>query len=154
MLTSRYLARVEAAHVDYNGHMNVAYYMLFFDRATDAMLERLGLGAAYRAATGHSVFAVEAHITYGREVLEGAPLAIDSRLLAADAKRLHMFHRMTQAEAGFQAATCEFAILHVDLASRRTAPFPPEIAAALPAAVGDAPWPAEAGRAVGFARRG
>ena len=66
-----YRAPVEAAWIDYNGHMNVAYYVLMFDRATDALLDRLGLGAAYRRRTDHSLFVLESHVTYEREVKAG-----------------------------------------------------------------------------------
>ncbi|WP_372398526.1 thioesterase family protein [Azospirillum sp. HJ39] len=137
--------------IDYNGHMNVAYYLLAFDHATDAVLDRFGIGKAYVAAENRSVFVVDAHLTYAREVTEGAPLRFASRLLGADAKRLHLFHEMRHAEDGWLAATAEFMLLHVDLASRKTNPFPPAVAEALArqaAAHGAEPWPPQAGRAV------
>ncbi len=79
-----YHAPVEAAWIDYNGHMNVAYYVLMFDRATDTLLDRLGLGAAYRRRTNHSIYVLEAHITYEREVKEGDVLRFTSQLVDAD----------------------------------------------------------------------
>ncbi len=60
--------------IDYNGHMNVAYYVLAFDLATDSFFDFLGLDEAYRETSGNSTFAVEAHITYQRELAEGDPL--------------------------------------------------------------------------------
>jgi len=93
--------------IDYNGHMNVAYYVLVFDHATDAMRERLGLGEAYRAATGNTVYVLEAHLTYARELKEGDPMEIRTELLDRDAKRLHYFHRMFHARDNFLAATTE-----------------------------------------------
>jgi acyl-CoA thioester hydrolase len=136
--------------IDYNGHMNVAYYLLAFDHATDAVLDRFGIGKAYVAAENRSVFVVDAHLTYAREVTEGAPLRFDSLVLGADAKRLHLFHEMRHAEEGWLAATAEFMLLHVDLATRKTSPFSPEVAAALAeqAAHAAGPWPPQAGRAV------
>ncbi|CBS86115.1 thioesterase family protein [Azospirillum lipoferum] len=137
--------------IDYNGHMNVAYYLLAFDHATDAVLDRFGIGKAYVAAENRSVFVVDAHLTYAREVTEGAPLRFDSLVLGADAKRLHLFHEMRHAEEGWLAATAEFMLLHVDLATRKTSPFPPEVAAALTqqaAAHAAGPRPPQAGRGV------
>ncbi len=137
--------------IDYNGHMNVAYYLLAFDHATDAVLDRFGIGKAYVAAENRSVFVVDAHLTYAREVTEGAPLRFESLVLGADTKRLHLFHEMRHAEEGWLAATAEFMLLHVDLATRKTSPFLPAVAAALAeqaAAHAAGPWPPQAGRAV------
>ncbi|MEK9723750.1 MAG: thioesterase family protein, partial [Rhodospirillaceae bacterium] len=73
--------------VDYNGHMNVAYYVLVFDHATDVLLDHIGLDAAHRTATGNSVFVAEAHVTYDQEVMEGAALRVTTQVLDTDAKR-------------------------------------------------------------------
>jgi len=137
--------------IDYNGHMNVAYYVLAFDHATDRFLDDLGLDDAHRAATGGSTFAVESHITYLREVAEGDPLRFTTQLLAFDAKRIHFFHRMYHAHEGFLAATSEWLTLYVDLNTRRVAEFPAEIRerlAAMAAAHAPLGWPEEAGRVI------
>ena len=110
--------------VDYNGHMNVAYYVLVFDHATDAVLDYLDLGAAYRAASGCSVFVAEAHVTYDQEVNAGDPLRITSRVIGCEGKKLILFHEMFRADAIEPAATNEVLCLHVDLAHRRSAPLP------------------------------
>jgi acyl-CoA thioester hydrolase len=110
--------------IDYNGHMNVAYYVLVFDHATDALLDYLGLDAAYRQRNNMSVFVLETHVTYEREVNVGDPLNVTTQLLGHDAKRLHMFHRMQHAREGYLAATTEIMAMHVDLASRRSAAMP------------------------------
>jgi acyl-CoA thioester hydrolase len=116
--------RVQDNWIDYNGHMNVAYYVLAFDRATDAFLTYLGLDAAHREATGGSTFTVEAHITYQREMQKGAALRVSTRLLGFDAKRVHYFQQMYHADKGYLAATCEWLMLYVDLNTRRSAPIP------------------------------
>ncbi len=110
--------------IDYNGHMNVAYYVLAFDHATDALLDALDLGRGYLERSGCSMFVVEAHVTYDREVGQGDPLIFTTQLLGHDAKRIHLFHRMVHGDAGFQAATTELMLVHVDLALRRSAPMP------------------------------
>ncbi len=141
--------------IDYNGHMNVAYYLLAFDQAFDRFMEHIGLTAERRAASGSTIFAVEAHITYGQELLEGAPLVVTLQLLGRQPKKLNTFMRMYHAEAGFQAATVEWMSLHVDLNTRRTAPMPPAVAAevdALWAAHENLPRPPEAGRGIALRR--
>ncbi len=144
-------ATVRPEWIDYNGHMNVAYYLLAFDQATDAVLDHLGLGRAYVAAEQRSLFVVDAHLTYAREVVEGDPLRFTSLVLGADGKRLHLFHQMHHAGDGALAATAEFMLLHVDLTTRKSCPFEPTPAAALAAlAAAHAllPRPPQAGRAV------
>ena len=89
-----YKEPVHSEWVDYNGHMNVAYYMLVFDHASDAFLDQIGLDQAFRDLTNSSVFVVEAHISYEKEVMEGDPLIVTTQVLDFDAKRIHLFHRM------------------------------------------------------------
>ena len=128
---SPFKTTVQPDWIDYNGHMNVAFYVLAFDKATDGLLDHLGLGEAYRRATNRSIYVLEAHVTYDRELKLGERLAIDTQLIDADAKRLHFFHRMTHAEAGYLAATSELLALHVDLAGPKATPMPPPALAAL-----------------------
>src|SRR3546814_13523149 len=68
--------------------MNLAYYMLAFDHATDAFFDHLGLGEAYLADSNCSTFTLEAHITYERELMADAPMRFATQLLAHDARRL------------------------------------------------------------------
>lgn len=150
-------SRVLPEWIDYNGHMNVAYYVLVFDRGSDGLLDSLGLGAAYRRATGRTVYVVEAHVTYEREVKEGDPLLLTTQLIASDAKRLHVFHRMLHAESGWLAATNELLFLHVDLAGPRATPFPAPAQAeitGLLAAHRDLPPPAQLGHRIGLRSHG
>lgn len=142
---------VRPAWIDYNGHMNVAYYLLAFDHATDALLDHLGLDEAYRKETGGSTFAVETHITYQQEVGEGDPLIFASQLLGHDSKRLHYMHFMYHETDGFLAATSEWLSLHIDIKKRRVAEMPASIrarCAEVMAAQAGLPTPAEAGRRV------
>jgi len=142
---------VQPDWIDYNGHMNLAYYVLVFDHATDALQDVVGLDAAYRAATGGSIFVVEAHLTYDNEVTLGEEMRVRTRVMDVDNKRLHLFHEMFAGNDDRLAATNELMILHVDLASRRTAPFPPPVLAhleRLKAVHGALPEPAQAGRRI------
>ena len=151
-------ATVEPGWIDYNGHLNVASYVMLFDRALDEALDALGLGPAYRETHGCSVFVGEQHVVYDREVLAGARIVIRSRVLDADDRRLVAFQEMwADDDAGGDRrplATGEVLCVHVDQASRRGLPWPPAIREQLFAArdeTSERP-PARAGRAIGLAR--
>lgn len=113
--------------IDYNGHMNVAYYVLAFDHATDELFDFVGLDAAYREGHNASTFAVESHVCYVRELHEGDSMRFTTQLLGCDEKRLHYFHRMYHEKDGYLAATLESLSLHVDMGTRRVAPMPAAI---------------------------
>jgi acyl-CoA thioester hydrolase len=119
--------------IDYNGHMNLAYYVVVFDHATDALFDMLGVGSSYREGRNCSNFVLETHTLYERELAEGDRLRVISHLMAADTKRLHFFHEMFHADQGFRAAAQELLSVHVDLASRRSAAFPPDRTVAIEA---------------------
>jgi len=122
-----YRDRVRPEWIDNNHHMNMGYYVVVFDLATDAWLAWVGLDEAHRRAHHVTTFCLEAHVTYHREVREGDPLRFTTRLLAFDAKRIHYFHEMYHAEAGYLASTNELMSLHVSQETRRAAPMAPAI---------------------------
>lgn len=141
---------------DYNGHMNLAYYVLVFDHATDAFYSSVGLGEEYKKRTNCSTFAVESHITYDAEVMAGDEVYCTTQLLDFDEKRIHYFHAMHHAEKGFLASTTELMGVHVDLSRRRVAPMPRELQdnlAAVLEAHRELPRPKQAGRVIGIRRR-
>lgn len=117
--------RVEPGWIDYNGHMNLAYYQVLFDRNLDVVFDALDLGHGYLERTGHSFFAAEVHICYRREVRLEDPVVITWQLLAVDAKRLHFCSQMHHATEGWLASTSENMALHVDMTARRVAPLLP-----------------------------
>ena len=123
---SRWRERVLPEWLDYNGHMNVAYFVLIFDHGTDAFYPLVGLGKPYRERTGKSTFAVETHVTYSRELSVNEEVRVTTQLLGFDTKRIHYFHTMWHADKGYQMATLEQLALHVDLTSRKVEPMPPE----------------------------
>jgi acyl-CoA thioester hydrolase len=147
----QYEGEVLPQWIDANGHMNLAYYVVLFDGATDALYDQIGVGQAYRDATGNSTFTAETHTLYERELLLGERVRVVSHLLGVDTKRLHYFHEMFHADTGHRVAAQELIGLHIDLRIRRVAPFPPDLLARLQVAVrarGDQPLPQGVGRRI------
>ena len=143
--------RVDPAWIDYNGHLNMAYYNVLFDRAVDEVFELLGCGADYVKTRRLSFFTAEVHIRYLRELQAGDLVRVTLQLLEHDAKRLHYFEQLFHAEDGWVSATSENMSLHVDMAAKKTAPFPPELAkrlAQMQAAHAQLPRPEAAGRKI------
>jgi len=122
--------RVEPAWLDYNGHLNMAYYNVLFDRAVDEAYELLGCGAAYVEERRHSCYTAEVHIRYLRELHSGDQVRVTFQLLGFDAKRMHYFEQLFHAD-GWLAATSENMALHVDMAAQKAVAFPAAIAARL-----------------------
>jgi acyl-CoA thioester hydrolase len=114
---------LEPDWIDYNGHLNMAYYNVLFDRSVDAALDAYGIGADHRAAGGGTFFTVEVHVRYLAEVAPDALVRISVRLAGHDPKRLHLFLEMRDAVSGLLHATSEQLLLHVDLASRKVVRF-------------------------------
>jgi acyl-CoA thioester hydrolase len=119
--------QIEPQWIDYNGHLNMAYYNVMFDRAIDEFWLLLGIGPAYKTARNNSTFTAECHVRYLREIHLGDPVQISVYLLAADEKRLHTFEELRHARDGWLSATSENMTMHVDMTKRKTAPFPPDV---------------------------
>jgi acyl-CoA thioester hydrolase len=151
----RHRERVQPDWIDYNGHMNVAYYVLAFDHATDTFFEDIGIGPEYRAAENCSIFVSETHVNYFREVHEGDPLRITTQVLDIDHKRVHIYHRMFHESEGYLAASTELVVVHVDLGERRSSAWrgkPSERLEKLFEVHRMLEWPEKAGRKMGIKR--
>lgn len=116
--------RVEDNWLDYNGHMNMAFYNVAFDRGVDHLFDMVGIGADYAASGVGSCFTLEVHVSYIQELMRNDPIRVELQLLDYDSKRMHFFEQMYHAEQGYLAATSEQICMHVDMQSRRSAPFP------------------------------
>ncbi|WP_161849429.1 thioesterase family protein [Bradyrhizobium sp. CCBAU 051011] len=125
--------QIEPQWIDYNGHLNMAYYNVMMDRAIDEMWLQLGIGPAYMKERQCSTFTAEAHVRYLREIHLGDPVQISVYLLGNDAKRLHTFEELRHASEGWLSATSENMTLHMDMKQRKVAPFPPDIRARIDA---------------------
>ncbi|MEX2126224.1 MAG: thioesterase family protein [Woeseia sp.] len=146
---------VPAEWIDINGHMNVAYYVLAFDKAVDDLWARLGITDEYIRSGAGTTFAVECHVTYQRELREADPYRVTSEILAYDEKRIHQFQRMYHAEENFLAATAEWMNLHVNLETRRVSLWPASVLQALEEFTGsqiESEFPQEAGKRMSIAK--
>jgi acyl-CoA thioester hydrolase len=151
-----FTTRVDPSWIDYNGHMNDAYYALVFSRTGDKLLEAIGLATQGRDRTSRTIYTTTLTIHYHHEVTEGEALAADARVLEHDAKRLRIWFEMRNAE-GIVVATSEQVYLCVDQSGEkpRAASFLPDqqtAIAALAAATADLPWPKAAGRGISLKR--
>ena len=147
---------VRGEWIDYNNHMNLAYYVLAFDHATDEFFDFVGLDETYRLATRCSAFLLETHVSYHQEMKLGDTLRCTTQLLDFDDKRIHFFHTMYHATEDYLAATTEVMFLHVDTVAGRSKPMPEHIVAKL-SAILDAhkslSVSADVGRVIGIRRR-
>ena len=117
------ICAVRPEWVDHYGHMNLAYYLVAFDLATDVVWPDWGLGDPLRA-TGFGTFAVESWQAYRRELTLGMPLAAESALLAFDNRRLIVRHKLYHATEGWLSAENEVLFLCVNLETRRAGHWP------------------------------
>jgi acyl-CoA thioester hydrolase len=148
--------RVEPQWIDYNGHLNMAYYNVLFDRAADELLELLAMGRDYVERERHSIFAAEVHVRYLRELLAGEPVRVTVQLLDHDSKRMHCFMQLFHAVDGWVSATSENMYLHVDTTAKKTAAFPQRPAgrlARMKASHAMLPRPEAAGRRIAMPAR-
>ncbi|MDP6816321.1 MAG: thioesterase family protein, partial [Alphaproteobacteria bacterium] len=149
-------ATVLSEWIDYNNHLNLAYYVLMFDHATDRLFDLIDLGIDYVRRYNHSSFVLETHVTYQQELKLDDPLRFTMQLIDADTKRLHYYLEMFHETEGFLAATSEQIALHVDLEARRSVPFPADLKARIDlilAAHADLPRPEGVGRSIAIRRK-
>src|SRR5436305_7024376 len=88
------IMQIEPQWIDYNGHLNMAYYNVMFDRAIDELWLKLGIGPGYMTERHGSTFTAECHVRYLREIHIADPVQVSVLLVAADEKRLHTFEEL------------------------------------------------------------
>lgn len=128
--------------IDYNGHLSEPFYVMVFGFATTNMMDVTGMGPDYRDTTGNSLYTVEAHVRYLREVGPGAKLLVKTTMIAVKPRTLRFCHEMLVDET--VVATEELLAVHISAGS--ASPFPPHIAERLSKYA--APAPDYAGRAI------
>ena len=148
--------RVKKDWIDYNGHLNMAFYNVLFDNVVDLAFAEFGLGPDYVEERNASFYTLEAHINYIREIHEGYPLRITLHLLDYDAKRAHYFMQMFHETEGWLAATSEQLCMHVDMNEKRSSPFPEDVLekiAAMHEAHKDLPRAEHIGHVIGIKKK-
>lgn len=149
--------QVPAEWIDYNGHMNVAYYVMAIDKALDDAFDELGMGVALVESHRMGPMALVNQIHYLDELLEGQHYYCEFQILDGDHKRIHLFVTMHHVEKGTVAATYESLSMNVDLEKRRSTDYPPEVqqrVIALREAHASLPRPPQAGARIGIRRKG
>lgn len=148
--------RVLPDYIDANGHMNVGYYGVIFDTASDLPCAALDIGFPMISRHKLTIFTIESHLTFQREILEGRPLNFTFQMLDFDAKRMHFFMTMRDADSAEISATQEVMSMCIDMATRRSTSWPPdamEKLTLLSAVHSTRPRPPEAGRVIGIRRK-
>ena len=151
-------ARVEESWVDYNGHMNDAYYAILMSHATDALMQRIGLGPEGRRATQLTIYTLSMLIHYLKEAKLGAPLSVHGQLLEHDAKRIRFWLELRHGGDGDVLALSEQLLICVDQSDAvpRPASFLPDMQAKIAALATEharLPVPGRAGHGISLRRR-
>ncbi len=146
---------VEEQWLDFNGHLNMAYYNVLFDRGVDQLGAFLGFGPAYRERTGNTTFSAEFHLCYLRELHLGDEVTASFQLLDYDAKSFHFYQELIHSD-GWISATGEGVGLHIDQNGPKVAPMPEQILkkfAGLSESHSALPRPDRVGRVMGIRRK-
>ena len=146
---------IEKAWIDYNGHLNMAYYNVLFDRCADNAFELMGMGPSYADRRQLTSDTAETHLCYVRELRLGDRVTATVQILDHDEKRIRFFQELRHVE-GWLAATSENLMLHVDVNGPKVTPFPPDIMTLveeMSAAHASLPVPERAGRSIAILRK-
>ena len=112
--------------IDYNNHMNMAYYVLVFDEVWEIILKKFKMGEDSAKSTQMSTMVVETHTTYDSEVKLGDEVEINLTFFDHDKKRLHFKMEMIEKSSRKLSATLEMLSLYIDLRQRKVAEFEQE----------------------------
>ncbi|MCK6578471.1 MAG: thioesterase family protein [Anaerolineae bacterium] len=124
---------IPETYQDENGHMNMRWYLALFDDAGYPLSASFGLTGEFHTQHDSGGYDLEHHLHYLREVMVGDDVTIYARLLGRSAKRIHYMMFMVNEMRGALAATFECVNSFADMRTRRTAPYPSEIAARIDA---------------------
>ena len=117
-------ATVQPEWIDYNGHMNMGYYLVAFDHvSTDRFFDYLGIGVEHKQASGRSTFSLASNIDFIGELVDADPMRFTTQLVDYDHKRLHFIHCLYHGEDGYLAATNENLNMYIDMETRRSTTF-------------------------------
>ena len=117
---------IKSEWTDYNKHLNMAYYVLIFDKAWEVILEKFKMGEHSAKTEKKSTMVVETHTTYNNEVKEGEEVDVFISNFDHDRKRLHYKLEMYEKSKNILSATTEVLSLYIDLNHRKVAEFEEE----------------------------
>ena len=112
--------------IDYNGHMNLSYYILVFDMGAEVILSKFEMGEHSAKNTKKSTMVVETHTNYLKEVKENEEVIISLSYFDHDKKRLHYKLEMHEKSTNNLSATTEVLALYMNLNERRVSEFEKE----------------------------
>jgi acyl-CoA thioester hydrolase len=140
--------------IDYNGHLNDAYYLVIFTKATDALQDHLGLTLEHIQSTGETLFTVESHLSYLQEIGLGEMVTVTTQVLQTDSKRIRIFHRMYNDQQDL-LATVEMLFLCYNLVAKKVTNFSDMMMQSLSVIEkqqAQTPWPDSAGKGIALKR--
>ena len=108
---------------DYNGHMNLSYYILVFDMGAEVILSKFKMGEQAAKTTKRSTMVVETHTNYIKEVKENDEVIISLSHIDHDKKRLHYKLEMYEKSKNILSATTEVLALYINLDERKVSEF-------------------------------
>jgi len=111
---------------DYNGHMNLSYYILVFDMGAEVILSKFKMGEQSAKTEKRSTMVVETHTTYNQEVKEGNEVDVFLSHFDHDKKRLHYKLEMYEKGKNVLSSTTEVLSLYIDLNLRKVTEFEDE----------------------------
>ena len=146
---------VKPEWIDYNGHLNMAYYNVLFDHCADEVYDLIGFGPDYHKTTGNTTYVAEFHLAYVRELHVNDPVTVTFQLIDFDSKRFHSYQEIWHQD-GWLAATGEALTLHVDQSGPKVAPMPDAVfnkVRTLGAEHATLPRPPRVGASIGIRRK-
>ncbi|MFD0917618.1 thioesterase family protein [Pseudahrensia aquimaris] len=149
------LMELQADWIDYNGHLNMAFYNVLFDRGCDHAFEMLDLGPERAESDRVTIYTAEVHVCYLREIHLGDRVQATYQIIDHDEKRIHAFQELRH-EDGWVSATSETLSLHVNMDGPKVAPFLPDTMAkveAMASAHSTLVRPDQVGRSIGITRK-
>lgn len=144
----------DAQWMDYNGHMNIAYYTVALDKTMDEFFAGLGIGESFARRENRSTFMLQNHTRYLHEIREGQKFSSYLQMLGLDKKRFHAFVSLVHADGATRLAVSEIIGIHMDLETRQPAEFPDATFVAMSSILEEhqaLPMPKFAGSQIGIA---
>lgn len=134
---------VPAAFEDINGHLNIRHYVGIASEGLDESLIDVGIAQNWPTVSGQGIFSAEHHMTYLSELRTGDRISVRVRVIGRSERAAHVVAYLLDESHQRVSYVMEEIFLHIDMASRRSAPWPDDVAAALDRRVdaeAELPW--------------